>query len=82
MKIKNLFRKPIYPICLYDKNGNKIYHENSDNFWTKREYDKNNNEIYFENLDNYWEKNEFDENNNQIYYANSNGIIEDNRPKS
>ena len=36
---------------LYDTNGNKIYFEYSDRYWTKREYDSNDNEIYYEDSD-------------------------------
>lgn len=31
-----------------DKNGKRIYWENSDNDWVKREYDSQFNEIYYE----------------------------------
>jgi len=36
---------------IFNQNGNKIYYEDSDGYWTKREYDKNGNKIYFENSD-------------------------------
>ena len=51
----------------YDKNGNLIYLENSNEYWEKRKYDKNNNLIYIDN-NGYWEKWEYDKNNNLIYY--------------
>ena len=79
MKVKNLFRNPIYPIRLYDSNNNEIYYETSDGCWFKYEYDTNNNRIYYENSNGWWWKYEYDTNNNQIYYENSNGLIEDNR---
>ena len=44
--------------------------------------DKNGNLIYFEDLDGFWVKRKYDSKGNQIYFENSNGIIEDNRPKS
>jgi len=33
----------------YDENNNKIYSEDCNDFWVKREYDDN--EIYYENSD-------------------------------
>ena len=71
-----------FPFEIKDKNNNRIYYENSNGYWSKREYDKNNNEIYYEDSDGYWSRREFDSNHNQIYYENSNGEIIDNRPKS
>jgi hypothetical protein len=64
---------------VFDSNGNVIYRENSNGYWTKREYDTNNNEIYVEDSNGVWEKYEYNSNNNEIYYENSNGEIEDNR---
>ena len=34
-----------------DKNGNRIYSENSNGYWSKREWDSEGNEIYWENSD-------------------------------
>ena len=34
---------------LYDDKGNRIYFENSNDYWSKREFDVNGNEIYYEN---------------------------------
>ena len=65
-----------------NKNGNRIYWENSNRDWSKREYDSEGKEIYFENSGGYWEKREYDSQGNQIYFENSNGRIIDNRPKS
>jgi hypothetical protein len=70
-----------FPFRIKDKNNNKIYFEDSDGFWIKREFDKNNNPIYCETSNGYWDKQEFDKNNNEIYYERSNGTIRDNRPK-
>ena len=53
MKVKDLFRKVEYPISLFDKNGNKIYYEESDGYWYKKGFDSNNNEIYFESSTGY-----------------------------
>ena len=64
---------------VFDSNGNVIYQEDSNGYWTKREYDTNNNEIYVEDSNGVWEKYEYNSNNNEIYYENSNGEIEDNR---
>ena len=56
----------------YDRNGNRIYHEEPGG-WVKYEYDDNGNQIYFENSIGYWRKREYDENGNIIYYEFSNG---------
>jgi hypothetical protein len=79
MEVRNLFRKIKYPIELYDKNGNLIYHENSSGFWTKREYDKNGNQIYMINSMGLWAKNEFDDQGNQIYWENKYKVFQDDR---
>ena len=63
-----------------DKNGNKIYWENLNGRWKKREYDSQGNEIYYEGSDGYWSKWEYDSKGNQIYYESSNGAIKDDRP--
>jgi len=65
-----------------DKNGNPIYFENSDGYWSKREYDSSGKLIYWEDSNGYWAKSEFDSNGNEIYLENSNGVVIDNRPKS
>jgi len=39
---------------LCNPNGNRIYYENSDVFWSKCEYDTNDNRIYYENSDGFW----------------------------
>ena len=51
MKVKNLFRKPVYPIRLYNSNGKHIYYEDSSGHWEKYEYDSNGKRIYFEDSD-------------------------------
>ena len=71
-----------FPFEIKDKNGNKIYLENSDEYWNKSEYDSNGNVIYSESSDGLWCKWEYDSNGNVIYSENSDGYIEDNRPKS
>jgi len=61
---------------IYDSNNNRIYYENTNGMWSKREYDENNNKIYYEDSNGHWEKREYDENNNMIYYEDSNGLWE------
>ena len=65
-----------------DKNGRKIYLENSTGYWTKRKYNSKGEEIYREYSGGYWEKREFDSQGNRIFYENSSGEFIDNRPKS
>jgi hypothetical protein len=68
-------------LIIRDKNGNRIYWENSKGYWVKYEYDSQGNRIYYENSNGHWEKWEWDSKGNVIYYENSTGVIEDNRPK-
>ena len=65
-----------------DKNGRKIYLENSTGYWTKRKYNSKGEEIYREYSGGYWEKREWDSQGNQIYFEDSGGYIIDKRPKS
>ena len=44
-------------LYLYDSNGNEIYFEYSNGYWSKFEYDSSGNEIYYENSDGYIEDN-------------------------
>jgi uncharacterized membrane protein len=69
------------PLNLYDSNGNCIYYEHSDGFWSKSDYDSNGNQTYIENSSGFWSKSDYDSNGNQIYYENSIGTIINNRPK-
>ena len=64
---------------VYNKDGNEIYYEDRNGYWSKKEYDTQGNEIYFENSYGNWYKQEFDTQGIRIYYENSNGIINDNR---
>jgi hypothetical protein len=64
-----------------DKHGNRIYYEDSNGYWVKREYDEHGNMIYWENSNGYWTKREYDEKGNRIYWENSKGVIIDKRPK-
>ena len=70
-----------FPFEIKDSNDNKIYYENSNGYWVKREYDSNGKEIYYENSTGYWVKSEFDSRGKEIYYEDSYGDIIDNRPK-
>ena len=40
-----------FPFKIKDKNNNRIYYEDSNGYWSKREFDKNNNIIYYEDSD-------------------------------
>ena len=64
-----------------DKNGKRIYSENSSGFWVKWEHDSQGNVIYVEDSDGLWEKWEHDSQGNTIYFENSSGAIIDKRPK-
>ena len=70
-----------FPFVINDKNGKRIYYENSDGWWCKREYDAQSNEIYYEASDGTWSKREYAAHGREIYYETSDGYIEDNRPK-
>ena len=58
---------------VYNTNGNRIYTENSDGDWVKREYDANGNEIYYENDNGDWVKREYDEQGREIYKGDNYG---------
>ena len=58
---------------IYNENGNKIYYEDYEGDWYRKEYDENGNKIYFEDSDGYWSKKEYDENGNEIYFEDSDG---------
>ena len=63
-----------FPFEIRDKNGNVIYFEASNGFWTKKEFDKNGNQIYYEDSNGFWSKSKFGlKHNNETYYENSNG---------
>jgi len=38
-----------FPFIIKDENGNKIYSEDSNGYWIKREFDEKNNQTYYEN---------------------------------
>ena len=37
-----------FPFYIKDSNGNQIYYENSNGYWSKREWDSNGKVIYYE----------------------------------
>ena len=73
--LSKLYNQPvtIKGDSIYDNQRNKIYGENSDGDWHKKEYDADGNETYTENSDGYWHKYEYDNQRNKIYGENSNG---------
>jgi hypothetical protein len=79
--LSKIFNQPvtIKSNDVYNTNGNIIYYESSNGFWTKREYDQYGNEIYYENSSGFWKKYEYDQYGNKIYYEDSNGRIYDYR---
>ena len=62
-----------FPFIITDKNGNIIYFENSDGYWSKCERDSHGNESYWENSSGFWTKSEYDANGYGIRYEDSNG---------
>ena len=70
-----------FPFRIKDKQGNLLYFEDSDGFWSRREYDSKGGEIFYEDSDGYWTKSEYDSEGNTIYHENSRGVIIDKRPK-
>ena len=65
-----------FPFEIKDDNGNKIYHEDSNGYWWKKEYDDANNLVYCECSDGCWCKKEFDAEGNEVYYEGSDGYWE------
>jgi hypothetical protein len=49
MTIAQQLKVTDFPFIIKDKDGNQIYLEASDGYWSKREYDANGKEIYYEN---------------------------------
>ena len=70
-----------FPFIIRDKDGNKIYWEDSIGYWVKYKYNSNGKEIYWKNSSGFWAKWESDSNGDLIYYETSNGAVVDNRPK-
>ena len=63
-----------FPFRIKDKDGKRIYGENSDGYWWRCERDANGKKIYFEDSDGSWWRCEYDSNGNQIYFEDSNGF--------
>jgi len=61
-----------------DKNGKRIYWEDSNGYWTKRKYDSQGNLIYWEDSNGYWTKRKYNSEGDLIYYEDSDGNVEDN----
>ena len=59
---------------VYDDKGNRIYYEDSDGKWSKREYDERDNQTYYEDNYGYWYESEYDKIGNQIYFEDSGGV--------
>jgi len=70
-----------FPFIIKDKDGNSIYYEDSDGYWSKSELDAHGNEIRYETSDGYWIKREYDAHGNEIYCEDSDGTVIDKRPK-
>ena len=79
--IAQFLKVKAFPFVIKDAQGNEIYREDSDGFWSKREYDDKGKQIYYENSNGFWSKSEYDDKGKQIYYENSARIIIDERPK-
>ena len=71
--ISELFREVKYPIELYNKQGKKIYLEDSIGYWYKSEHDAQGNHTYWEASDGDWYKYEYDAQGNYTYFEDSNG---------
>ncbi len=69
-----------FPFRMFDKNGNKIYCEISDNYWYRQEFNLNNQQTSYVDSKEYWGKWEYDKTGKQIYFENSDGLIRDDRP--
>jgi len=69
-----------FPFIIKDSDGNQIYFENSDGWWSKQEW-AGGEEIYREYSHGSWSKWEY-AGGEMIYWENSDGVIVDNRPKT
>ena len=70
-----------FPFEIRDNDGNLIYYEESNGYWSKREYNSNGKVIYHENSYGSWQKWGYDSSENVIYYENSDGVISNDRSK-
>jgi len=60
-----------FPFEIKDSDGNRIYYEDSDGWWSKQEW-AGGKEIYFENSNGFWVKREWD-GGEMIYWESSHG---------
>ena len=88
MKLKGVKLEGTYKVVYYatsfvilDEKGNRIYFEDNNGYWSKKEYDKKGNRIYFEDSESYWAKSEYNEEDKRIYFEDSDGEIIDERVK-
>ena len=88
MKLKGIELNGTYKVAfsdawfeVYDGKDNKIYYENSNGKWSKREYGERNNQTYYEDSDGNWSKIKYDKNGNEIYFEDSYGYVADKRIK-
>ena len=65
-----------FPFTVEDKDGNRVYWEDSDGWWEKREFDDANDLVYSEDSDGVFEKHRYDDYGNQIYFERSTGYWE------
>jgi hypothetical protein len=63
----------IFPIEIYDSNGNVTYVEEIDGYWCRYKYDSRDNETFREDSDGYWCRYEYDSRDNETYFENSKG---------
>ena len=80
MILRGIELKGIYKVrfennsfTVFDKKGNKIYHQNG-MLWWKKEYDKNNNLIRTEDCDGHWSEAVYNENKQLTFYKNHTGF--------
>jgi hypothetical protein len=62
-----------FPFDIKDSRGKRIYFENSNGFWWKREHGSNGKQIHHKDSKGFWWKREYDSNGKEIYYENSTG---------
>jgi hypothetical protein len=72
--IAQFLKVKTFPFTIKNENGNIIYWEDSNGYWSKHEYNSNGKEIYYENSNGSWMKREFDLNKKEIYWETSCGV--------
>lgn len=68
-----------FPFEIRNNEGNLVYWEDSDGYWTKWEYNDQGYLVYSETPGGYWGKWEYDDQGNLVYFEDSDGKIVDNR---